>query len=261
MKNGKVSGWPAAFALALAVASPAALGGETKMLAPGWGQLGYEPPQPGAYELPVIRDAGGGEVFTSDGKLADLGDFLHGKITILSFIYTSCDDINGCPLSIFVLHTLQDRLKKENPEIARNLRLISYSFDIENDTPEVLREYGMEHHGGHDGQESHAGHAAHREHGGHKDHAGHAAASRSAEWLFMVASSKKTLDPVLKAYSQFVIPELDEQNEKTGQLSHLLRVFLIDKQGKVRNIYSPSFLHPEILLADVKNLLLMDAKS
>ena len=207
---------------------------EALVLAPGWSKLGYELPQPGTYELPVIRDAAGGAVLKSDGTAADLADFFGNKITVLSFIYTSCDDVNGCPLSIFVFHTLQDHLKHE-PEIVKQLRLISFSFDLEKDTPEVLHEYEGEHGSG------------------RADHS-------AAEWLFMVSASKQALDPVLKAYSQFVIPEFDESREKTGKFSHLLRVFLIDKQGKVRNIYSPDFLHPRVLLADVKNLLHMDGQ-
>lgn len=228
---------------------------EAPMLAPGWGNLGYEPPRPGTYELPVIQSAAGGGVLKSDGRAADLSDFLHGKISVLSFIYTSCDDVNGCPLSIFVLHMLQDRFKKE-PDLAADVRLISYSFDLKNDTPQVLSEFEKEHGGGHEG---HAGH------GGHEGHAGHEGGGKSrgagAEWLFMVAKSQEELDPVLKAYSQFVIPEINEKHEKTGQFAHLLRVFLIDRQGRVRNIYSPSFLHPDILLADIKSLLLMDGES
>ena len=214
---------------------------EASVLAPGWGELQYELPQPGSYDLPVIRCAAGGKVLKADGDVADLGDFLHDKITVLSFIYTSCNDINGCPLSVFVLHQLQDRLK-HNPEVAEHLRLISYSFDIKHDTPDVLREFEQTHHGEHSASD----HAAHRQ---------------GAEWLFMVAADEVSLQPVLKAYSQFVIPEVNESDEKTGQFSHLLRVFLIDRQGRIRNIYSPDFLHPDILLTDIKSLLLMGEQS
>ena len=38
-------------------------------------------------------------------------------------------------------------------------------------------------------------------------------------------------------------------------MSHILRVFLIDRQKNIRNIYSPSFLHPDILLADIRTVL------
>lgn len=247
----------AGLSLLCAAAGAGTKDGVVEVLAPGWGKLDYEPPKPGTYDLPVIRPAAGGGVLKPDGSAADLGDFLHGKISVLSFMYTSCDDINGCPLSLFVMHKLQDHFKND-PGVADNVRLISFSFDVEKDTPDVLRQYQEEHAGG--------GHAHHAGHGEHARHAGRGRAradgeASGAEWLFMVAKSKQALDPVLKAYSQFVLPEFSENHEVTGKFSHLLRVFLIDKQGRVRNIYSPSFLHPDVLLADIESLLLMDAES
>jgi cytochrome c peroxidase len=38
-------------------------------------------------------------------------------------------------------------------------------------------------------------------------------------------------------------------------LAHVLRVFLIDSERRIRNIYSPSFLHPDLVLNDVRTLL------
>ena len=43
-----------------------------------------------------------------------------------------------------------------------------------------------------------------------------------------------------------------------GALSHVLKVFLIDRRGSVREIYSTSFLHTQVLLNDIKTLLLED---
>jgi len=39
-------------------------------------------------------------------------------------------------------------------------------------------------------------------------------------------------------------------------LYHILRVFLIDRDGRIRNIYSSATLDPRLVLADVKTLLL-----
>ena len=41
-----------------------------------------------------------------------------------------------------------------------------------------------------------------------------------------------------------------------GPLHHLLRVYLIDRRGRVRNIYGLEFLDPRLLLADIRTLLL-----
>jgi len=39
-----------------------------------------------------------------------------------------------------------------------------------------------------------------------------------------------------------------------------VRVFLIDRAGRIRNIYSPATLDPRLVLADVKTLLLEEGK-
>jgi protein SCO1 len=43
-------------------------------------------------------------------------------------------------------------------------------------------------------------------------------------------------------------------------LYHILRVFLIDREGRIRNIYSSATLDPRLVLADVKTLLLEESK-
>ena len=49
--------------------------------------------------------------------------------------------------------------------------------------------------------------------------------------------------------------EYDENGNYIGSISHILRVFLIDQEKNVRNIYSVSFLHPDLLINDIKTLL------
>ena len=46
-----------------------------------------------------------------------------------------------------------------------------------------------------------------------------------------------------------------EDGRYLGSMSHILRVFLIDAEGRIRNIYSPSFLHADLLAADIETLL------
>jgi hypothetical protein len=40
------------------------------------------------------------------------------------------------------------------------------------------------------------------------------------------------------------------------ELSHVLKVFLIDPAGDVREIYTSQFLHPRSVLNDIETLLL-----
>ena len=44
-------------------------------------------------------------------------------------------------------------------------------------------------------------------------------------------------------------------NDPTGPLNHILRVFLIDRDGNIRNMYSSGTLDVRLVLADVKTLL------
>lgn len=39
-------------------------------------------------------------------------------------------------------------------------------------------------------------------------------------------------------------------------LTHMLKVFLLDRDGMVREIYSSAFLHPEVMLNDIETLVL-----
>ena len=41
----------------------------------------------------------------------------------------------------------------------------------------------------------------------------------------------------------------------TGRYSHVLKVFLVDREGDIRNIYSAGFLVPELVVNDIKTVL------
>lgn len=194
-------------------------------LAPGWGKLSFTAPAAGTYTLPVLSTASDGELLSTEGESQSLSSLLGEKVTLLSFIYRTCDDVNGCPLSTMVLYSVANRLS-EQPELADQLRLMTISFDPENDTPEAMSEY----------QESILGDA-------------------ELDWHFLTSSSDQSLQPVLDAYEQFVVADKTVEGGK-GKFSHILRVYLIDTKQQIRNIYNLSFLHPDILVNDVKTILM-----
>jgi len=198
-------------------------------LAPGYGDLGYPLPAPGSYALPSLGEAADGEVLDTNGDAHSLKQLLDGRVSVLSFIYQSCHDVNGCPLATTVLHRIRQETARD-PQLAEKLQLISLSFDPERDTPE------------------HMAHLAH----------GFSFTKGGAEWLFLTTASQQRLQPILDAYGQSVVRERGPDGEDTGAFSHLLRVFLIDRQGHIRNVYSPSFLHPALVLNDVRTLLADD---
>ena len=184
-------------------------------------------PEPGSYRLPAIRKAAGGRVLTADGSSLDLAELLRGRIAVFSFIYTRCADI--CPVATMQLAQLRD-LAKEHPGLSEKLRLVSMSFDPDHDTPAVMQEYAS---------------------------LWRTAGDGGAEWLFLTAADRAALAPLLAAYDQAVAPVAT--GDPTGGLDHILRVFLIDRAGQVRNIYSMDFLDPELLLADILTLQREDA--
>ena len=201
---------------------------ENKILIPaaGWGDMQFPAPQPGTYDLPPFGKAADGNVLTEDGIAKRLSDFYGDKVVILSFIYTQCSDLNGCPLVTAVFYKLKQTLM-EDPELEDKLRLISLSFDPERDTPEVMGFYGQ----------------------GSKDFGG-------LEWQFLTTSSRQELTPIVEGFGQYVNQEYDEEGNPTGSFAHILRVFLIDKNGVKRSQYSAGFLHEESLINDVKTLLM-----
>ena len=185
----------------------------------------YDPPAPGSYQLPVIKPAGDGSVVGTDGQSLRFRDVLEGRITVLSFIYTRCADPSACPYATGVLYDLH-RVSQQDPLIAESLRLITFSFDPEHDTPRVMSDYG--------------------------NALRHGAGS---EWLFLTTRDRTDLEPILRAYGQQITPKKNP-DDPLGPYSHMLRVYLVDRRGTVRNIYSTGLLDPRLVVTDVRTLLL-----
>ena len=197
---------------------------EPQIRAPGYSALKFEAPEPGSYALPSLGQAANGSVIDDQGHPVRLRDLYRDKVTVLSFIYTSCPDINGCPLAAFVLKQVQNRVMSSD-SLAAKVRLVSLSFDPLTDTPEVMLRYG------------------------------NALRADGFDWRFLTSESEAALEPILESYSQSVIRDYDADGRYLGTISHILRVYLIDRQGRIRNIYSPSFLHTDILVADMETVL------
>ena len=101
---------------------------QVELLAPGYGALNYPAPKPGSYNLPAFGHAKDAKVLNVHGEYVNYHDLFKGKYTFLSFIYTSCTDVNGCPLSHLVFNRIQNEGAKI-PQLADKLQLISMSFD------------------------------------------------------------------------------------------------------------------------------------
>ena len=186
----------------------------------------YETPRPGSYTLPVVKAAADGLVLDSHGQPRHLRELTQGRVTVLSFIYTRCAAPKACPMATGVLMQLY-RHSAEDAALAKDMRLVSMSFDPVNDTPERMAAYAR------------------------------LAAERpaAAPWHFITARSQAELQPVLEAYGQ-AVDKKTNPFDPTGPLNHTLRVFLIDRAGNIRNIYSSGTLDIRLVLADVRTVMM-----
>jgi cytochrome c peroxidase len=200
---------------------------EVAVLSPGYGPLQYTPPLAGTYALPPLGNAGDGQVISDGGEQLALNDLIGDKLVLLGFIYTRCSDINGCPLASYVMKKVQDRVALDDT-LKTQVRLISLSFDPESDTPEALGDY-----------------ARHFRRQG-------------SDWQFLTTASEAQLQPILESYGQSRQKNYDENGDYTGSMSHILRVYLVDRQGRIRNIYSTGFLDAETVINDLRTLDLED---
>jgi cytochrome oxidase Cu insertion factor (SCO1/SenC/PrrC family) len=126
----------------------------------------------------------------------------------MSFIYTRCAAAKACPYATGVLNQLH-QLSADDSALGKGMRLVSMSFDPAVDTPERMQAY--------------AAVADNRLSG--------------AEWRFLTTRSQADLQPILEAYGQ-AIDKRKNKFDPTGPLNHTLRVFVIDQNGNIRNIYS-----------------------
>ena len=200
-------------------------GSADKILAPGYGALQFQAPAPGTYQLNSLGKAADGQVLQSNGQETSLYSLLDNKVVLLSFIYSTCSDVNGCPLATAVFHKIKRKLIQE-PEIAEKLRLLTLSFNPDHDTPAVMENYGK------------------------------SFQSEGVDWQFLTTETETQLTPILSSYQQQVQKNYAEDGSFTGTFSHLLRVFLIDQRKQIRNVYSVAFLHPDTLINDIKTILL-----
>jgi protein SCO1/2 len=194
---------------------------------PGRSQQEFTAPAPGSYTLQVIQQAPGGNVLDIDGRGYKLDRYTTGRVTLLSFIYTYCVDPIGCPLAFEVFTGLRERLLR-TPELAQQVRFVSLSFDPVNDTPTAMNHY--------------AGKLAD--------------ASSPLRWHFLTTRSVDELKPIIDDFGQDVSIQVDDKGRPTRLLNHMLKVFLLDTRGRVREIYSLAFLMPDVLFNDIQTLVM-----
>ncbi|GAC1452177.1 MAG: hypothetical protein PVSMB6_03470 [Steroidobacteraceae bacterium] len=187
-------------------------------------RLEFTPLAPGTYRLQAIQPVADASLLDDHGARTALRTVTRGKITLLTFFYSYCVDPLGCPFARDTMRQLRDRIQRDRA-LADEVRFVGISCDPSTDTPAVLRGYAAQF-----------------------------ATRRRFEWRFLTAGSVGELLPVLDDFGQDVSVELDARGRPTRALHHMLKVFLVDRRGTVREIYSLAYLQPQVMLNDIRTL-------
>jgi protein SCO1/2 len=140
---------------------------------------------------------------------------LRGKAVLVSFVFTTCN--GSCPATTAGLFRAQQALKDAGLWGTR-VEFVSVSLDPARDSPEALDSY------------------AHRY-----------GADLSA-WHFLTGPPV-AVARVISAWGMWVKPG------PSGALDHPSRIFLVDPNGRQREIYNLDFLTPATVVRDVKTVL------
>jgi protein SCO1/2 len=189
-------------------------------------RMEFSPPPPGSYRLENIQRVTDAVLLDSTGHAVRLSAVTQGKITLLTFFYTYCVDPLGCPFAHTTLANLRDRVRDDRALTGR-VRFVSVSLDPTHDTPTALASYSQEF-----------------------------TIDPKFEWRFLTARRVPDLLPVLDDFGQDVSVDVDEKGRATRTLHHMLKMFLIDARGEVREVYSLAFLQPQVMFNDIKTLAL-----
>ena len=186
-------------------------------LAPAGPPLGAQPraglglPAPGSYTLDHIQRVPFGIVLEGNRIPRMLSHYTAGAITLFTFFYSYCTDPNGCPLAWDAFEQVRAAILAR-PDLRGRVRLVFLSLDPVHDTPGVLKNFARRY---------------------EKNDA-------QAPWHFLTSYSYLFLNPVLRDMGEEI--SIDQEASASGGfvLNHLLKVFLIDKQGWVReNLFQP----------------------
>src|SRR5205085_11538039 len=163
----------------------------------------YEPPPAGTYDLPAIDTVGDHPLVDASGAKTSLAGLVGDRMTVVSFFYGTCSEKNGCPLSTAVLHRLDARIASD-ADLSRRVALVSISFDPLHDTPERLT-------------------------------AMQRMRAAKSTWAFATSPDEASLAGLLADFGQSITKLRAEDGSWTGTFRHVLKVYLVDPERRVRN--------------------------
>jgi len=189
-------------------------------------RMEFTPPRPGTYRLQKIQSATDATLLDPSGRPVRLSAETTGKITLLTFFYTYCGDPIGCPLAYRTLLDVRAGVGRI-AGLEQRVRFLSVSLDPTTDTPAAIGNYR-----------------------------GMVSEDSTLEWDVLTARSVRDLLPVLEDFGQDVSVEQAADGSARRTVHHMLKMFLIDHTGMVREIYTLAFLQPEVILNDIETLYL-----
>jgi protein SCO1/2 len=172
-------------------------------------------PAAGGSHLAVLRPAPAFALTTQDGKELRLSD-LRGQVVLVSFVFTTCN--GSCPATTSRMHTVAGALGRQGLFKGGRVRLVSITLDPERDTPAALRRYMR------------------------------LFDLDAAHWSFLTGPPAQ-VRKVIAAWGMWARPA------PNGQLDHPSRIFLLDGQGRVREVYNLASFKPAWVVEDVRALL------
>jgi protein SCO1 len=189
-------------------------------------RMEFTPPRPGTYRLQKIQPAADATLLDPSGRMVRLSAETTGKITLLTFFYTYCADPIGCPLAYRTLLDVRAGVGRV-AGLEQRVRFLSVSLDPTTDTPAAI--------------------------GNYRDMVSEDSA---LQWDVLTARSVRDLLPVLEDFGQDVSVEQAADGSARRTVHHMLKMFLIDQTGMVREIYTLAFLQPAVILNDIQTLYL-----
>lgn len=138
-----------------------------------------------------------------------------GKAVLVSFIYTTCS--GSCPATTFGLTRVR-KAAEETGLWGTRVEFVSVTLDPKRDSPEVLNAYARN------------------------------AQATPDSWHFLTGPEAEVAQ-VIQDWGMWA------RVGPTGVLDHPSRIFLVDPQGRQREIYNLNFLKPSAVLEDIQSVL------
>ena len=139
-------------------------------------------------------------------------DDLKGKVWLADFVYTTCP--GPCPIISAHMALLQKKLPADP-----NARIVTFSTDPENDTPDVLKAYATRF-------------------------------GATDRWTFLTGPKDEVYNLIQHG---FMLPIAAPAG---AQIIHSTRIMLVDKGGVVRNFYDGTAMDADgQIIADMRRLL------